>query len=188
MTRDDLLLQAARARYVLQRLGWPGQAGLAALLLAAAAGAAALGPLRWANVAMEHEAETVAARLQQARGAPHSPADAAADTPAALIAALPSREEAAAFAAFLYKEAGRRGVDIASTEYRTETLLGAEVTRTRIVLPLRGSYAAVRGWIGEALTRHPGAALDELSLRRADDGRGGVAARVQFSLYSRARP
>lgn len=187
MTRDGLLLFEARVRHVLRRLGRSGQIGATALLLAVI-GASALGQLRSASGLLEQQADRLAGELQQAHDLPAAQAGAAAHTPAALIAALPTREEAAVFAAFLHSEANRRGVDIASVEYRTEPLLGAEVQRTRVTLPMRGSYAAVRGWIAEALARHPGAGLEELSLRRADDGQDAVIARVQFSFYSRARP
>lgn len=167
------------------RLGLPGGAGL--LLLAYAAWMA------WAAQPQQaQETEALQDRTRQARrtllAAPQQ-ARAAQASPEQLLAALQRRlaarqERGAALAAVLDR-AQAAGLAVQSATYRVEPARLPGLVRHEVALPVKGDYAALRGWLAQALAAQPGLSLDALSLKRSDAQADRVDARVTLSLWLR---
>ncbi|KQY90340.1 GspMb/PilO family protein [Pelomonas sp. Root1444] len=165
---------------LVRALGWPGLAGLAALLLAAAAIMLAQ---RWdaQAAALQAEAHTLRAKAR--------PAAAATAVPVSVQqwqAALPAAAARQQRLADLLELSIRMDLNSARTEHRLATSEGLE--RLRVTMPLTGSYAQVRRFIGAALAHDPALSLDALKLRRVSPVSTDVDAELQWSLHGRAAP
>lgn len=158
-------------------LGGPGVAGVAALALAAML--AGLGQ-RWDADAAALQAE---ARQLRARAAPAAVA-AAPQSPQQWQAALPAAAERQQRLADLLELAIRLELDGTRTEHRLSSADGFE--RLRVTMPLTGSYAQLRRFIGAALAHDPALSLDAVKLRRAGPEATVVDAELQWSLHGRA--
>lgn len=159
-------------------LGWPGLAGLVALGLAAVV--IGLGQ-RWDVRATELQAE---ARELRAKA---RPAAAAASAPVSVQqwqASLPPSGSRQQRLADLLELAIRLDLNGARTEHRLSTSEGLE--RLRVTMPVTGSYAQVRRFIGVALEHDPALSLDAIKLRRVSPMAAEVDAELQWSLHGRA--
>ena len=163
---------------LVRALGWPGLAGLAALLLATAA--IVLGQ-RWdaQAAALQAEAHSLRAKAR--------PAAVATAVPVSLQqwqAALPAAAARQQRLADLLELSIRMDLNSARTEHRLATSEGLE--RLRVTMPLTGSYAQVRRFIGAALAHDPALSLDAIKLRRVSPMSADVDAELQWSLHGRA--
>ena len=162
---------------LLKALGWPGIAGFAALLLAVVA--IVLGQ-RWDAQAAALQAEAQALR---AKARPVS----ATVVPVSVQqwqAALPAASERQQRLADLLELGIRLELNGARTEHRLSTAEGLE--RLRVTMPVTGSYAQVRRFIGAALEHDPALSLDAIKLRRVSPLSADVDAELQWSLHGRA--
>ncbi len=168
------------ARNLLRSLGGPGLAGVAALLLAVVA--TVLGQ-RWDARATGLQAE---ARQLRARAAPVAAAASAPVSVQQWQAGLPASGERQQRLADLLELSIRLDLNGARTEHRLATSEGLE--RLRVTMPVTGSYAQVRRFIGAALAHDPALSLDSIKLRRASPLSADVDAELQWSLHGRAAP
>jgi hypothetical protein len=180
-------VMAAAVRDVIQRLGLAGVCAFVLLLLAAA-GALLVAPrLAASNRALAGEiaqlSQPAAAGSAAERSRPHYDA---ADPAAALLDQLPAADRFAPFVDALQAEASHRGVVIDRTEYRIQPVLGGRALRTQLILPARGDYPRIRGWLEGVLHDYPSASLQELALHRATDGAAMLEARVVIAFYTRS--
>lgn len=162
---------------LLKALGWPGIAGVVALLLAVVA--IVLGQ-RWDAQAAALQAEAQALRAKA------RPAVATA-VPVSVQqwqAALPAASERQQRLADLLELGIRLELNGARTEHRLSTAEGLE--RLRVTMPVTGSYAQVRRFIGAALEHDPALSLDAIKLRRVSPLSADVDAELQWSLHGRA--
>lgn len=166
------------SRYI-KVLGWPGLAGLAALLLAAVA--IMLGQ-RWDARAAALQAEAQALRAK-ARPAVAAAAPVSVQQWQAALPAPAARQQRLAD---LLELAIRLELNVARTEHR---LAGSEgLERLRVSMPLTGSYAQLRRFIAAALAHDPALSLDAVKLRRPSPLSADVDAELQWSLHGRAAP
>jgi hypothetical protein len=165
---------------LVKTLGWPGLAGLAALALAVAA--VVLGQ-RWNAQAAILQDE---ARQLRARAAPVAAAAAAPVSMQQWQAGLPPSSARQQRLADLLELAIRLELNGARTEHRLAAAEGLE--RLRVTMPLTGSYAQIRRFIGSALAHDPALSLDAVKLRRASPLSADVDAELQWSLHGRAAP
>lgn len=162
---------------LVKALGWPGIGGVVALLLAVVA--IALGQ-RWDAQAAALQAEAHALRAKA------RPAVATA-VPVSVQqwqAALPAASERQQRLADLLELGIRLELNGARTEHRLSTAEGLE--RLRVTMPVTGSYAQVRRFIGAALEHDPALSLDAIKLRRVSPLSADVDAELQWSLHGRA--
>lgn len=162
---------------LVKALGWPGIAGMAALVLAVVAIVLAQ---RWDAQAAALQAEAQALRAKA------RPAVATA-VPVSVQqwqAALPAASERQQRLADLLELSIRLELNGARTEHRLSTTEGLE--RLRVTMPVTGSYAQVRQLIGAALAHDPALSLDAIKLRRASPLSADVDAELQWSLHGRA--
>jgi hypothetical protein len=177
-------LWAAQARYMWQALGAAGRAGVLCV-------AAAVALLAFARVALDPAIEREREREAQARWDAERGLAAArrGATPQAtldsFVALLPGTDALAAAIEAIHAAADRERLAIERGDYRVTRDLGGRAQRHVLLLPVRGAYTDLHGWLQHVLHRHPFIALDELDVRRAAGDEAMVEARVQFSLYSR---
>jgi hypothetical protein len=74
-------------------------------------------------------------------------------------------------------------VALDSGEYRLSRTAGERLARYEITLPLKGSYAQIRGFVADVLAAVPAAVLDEVNLRREGVDSARLDARVRLTLY-----
>jgi hypothetical protein len=96
---------------------------------------------------------------------------------------LGARREAPAALRALFDAAASEALVLETGEYRLLREPGAKLARYQIVLPVKGSYVAIRRFVVRALNDVPGLALDSLELRRESTSSHVVEARVQLTLY-----
>ncbi len=177
-------LWTAWLRYAWQALGAAGRAGVLCVVAAAAL-------LVLARAAIEPAIEREREREAQARwdaergltvarrgGSPQATLD-------GFVALLPATDGLAAAIEAIHAAADRERLAIERGDYRVTRDLGGRAQRHVLLLPVRGAYADLHGWLQQVLHRYPFIALDELDVRRAANDETMVEARVQFSLYSR---
>ena len=167
-------------RALFKKLGGPGLVGLAALLLAAVA--LVLGQ-RWDAQATALQAE---ARALRAKARPAAIATAVPVSVQQWQANLPAAAQRQQRLADLLELSIRLDLNGARTEHRLATSEGLE--RLRVTMPVTGSYAQVRRFIGAALEHDPALSLDSIKLRRLSPMSAEVDAELQWSLHGRAAP
>ena len=85
----------------------------------------------------------------------------------------------------LVQVAAQRGVEITGTEYRVVHERDVRLVRYEMVLPVRGKYAQVRGFIADTLRTVPAMALADVALKRQDAESELLDANLKFNLYLR---
>lgn len=175
-------MNGASIKKVCQSLGWPGLAGLAALLMAAVL---LLLANRWDVSAAQTEAE--AARLSRQASAQKAGAGVPlAATPQQWQASLPSAALRQQRLADLLEMGVRAGLAGTRTEHRLTLDPASGLERLRVVMPVSGGYAQLRQFIGAALTNDPGLSLDSVKLRRATPVAPEIDAELVWSVHSRS--
>lgn len=164
------------------RMGWPGLAALALLLLALALGAVARPYLQdERDLALKRYVDRLDTSVRLAAVAASA---AAAKDPRDLAREnLPSVAERGHAVAKLLKLLGQPGAGVQGAEYQTEEW-APELLRLRVSLPFSGKYAALRSLVANILDELPFAALDGLDLE-APDGTQVLEGKLQFSLFFR---
>ena len=76
-----------------------------------------------------------------------------------------------------------RGCSSQQGEYRLET--GAGLAAYRVTLPVRGSYAQLRQFVGRVLKDMPTASLDAVRFERRKPGDAQLEAQVRLTIYLR---
>jgi Tfp pilus assembly protein PilO len=164
-----------------RRLGVPGWAGVAALL---AAVVLLLVGQRLALQGEQFEARADTLAKAQRRAVALGP-QAAPVTQAQWQQNLPPSGERQQRLADLLEMSLRLGLNSARTEHRLSVDPASGLERLRVSMPLSGSYAQLRQFIGSALAHDPALSLDSLKLRRASPQATEVDAELVWSLHSR---
>ncbi len=177
----DMNAAKAWSSYIGLRLGRCGVAGLMLLLGCGAVFAVQL---------LRSQGDTLSQRIDQARADLKGAAAAVKPVATAqtFLAQLPAAEQVPQFIEGVHRLAQAAGLQIDRAEYRAPVLASGQVLRSQIVLPLTGSYPGITRWLGQVLSQHPSAAIDELSLQRETAAGEPVRARVVLSHYSRVTP
>jgi hypothetical protein len=145
----------------------------------------------WWIPQQQTEIETQQAELRDRRAAllamPAAPLEAAispaqADL-AAFYAVLGDRRRAEAHIRVLFDIARASGLTLAKGEYKSEKERNSQSYSYQILLPMTGSYNAIRQFCERVLLAIPFASLDEISFRRDAIGNGALDARLRFTFY-----
>jgi hypothetical protein len=154
-----------------------GRGGVAALVLLLAAFGfhlAVVQPLQ------AKDAELAAAL---SRSAP-APAARSGEKLAKLYEALGREETATDWLAKLYAISKATGVAMPSANYRLDGAgASGRIERYEIVLPVEGSYAQLRDFLGRALAEIPVLSLDQVSLKRERASEREVQAELRLTLH-----
>ena len=167
-----------RLRRILEALGAPGVIGIGVLVFCLPFYLASVAPAE-REVAKRSAA---AAKTTRLAGQPVSAPDGAADLERfyrrfPTLDALQSELEA------IYAHARASRLQLAQGEYRLEK--GVGLAAYRVTLPVRGSYAQVRQFIGHVLKDMPTASLDAVRFDRRKAGDAQLEAQVRLTIYLR---
>ena len=199
MNEGAPMMRPGRLALRLRLLTWRwGPARSAAWLLCVAG----LGAWSCALLVLGPDEQASRQALAQARQrADAVPLPSPAETAAAAARALQSGDSAR-LAAF-YQTLGERplaskyvqtlfdlaaAADVALDQGDYKWLPGADVQRYQIQLPVKGAYAAVRGYSEQVLLHLPFVALDELGVKRETVGDEAIDATLVFTLYLKPGP
>lgn len=166
----------------LHALGISGLLGIALAVFALAFALSALLPAR----ARLHEArlDALSAQAQASKPRQAAPVD---SSPAAQLAtfykAFPPQPDAPDWLDKIYALAQSQNLELYHGEYSVAADSKTDLARYRIVLPLKGSYAQIRSFLGGVLQEVPYLALDDVDFQRPKVGDGQIEARVRMSLY-----
>jgi Tfp pilus assembly protein PilO len=163
------------------RLGWPGMAGVALIVGAAAFYLFGVQPMRQRAADAAAEVKALSERL---------------GSRAPLAGRMTHRGQLTNFYAFfppgsrlpqllgqVQHAAQKNSLRLEKGEYRLLQERGFGLARYQITLPLHGSYAQVRSFVNDVLDDMPAVALEELTLKREAVGNPELDARVRFSLF-----
>jgi hypothetical protein len=171
-----------RLRREAERLGVAGVAGIALLAFAAMFALSALLPLRAEIARLEAEAAALGRRVEAASAA-GAGRPGTSDQLATFYGFFPPADSSPEWLGRIHAVAARHGVELDAGEYRLERAPAARLARYQVLLPVRGGYAQLRGFVSEVLEQVPAASLEEFTLRRDAVDSAGIEARVRFALY-----
>lgn len=167
---------ARTLRWIRGELGGAGMAALAVLAGALAFLTLALQPLEMRNTEVARQLS----RLERTQTA--APGSAPAQKLAVYYEYLQSEQPATGWLERLHATARLSGLELSAGEYRMKDA-GQRVGRYEIALPVTGSYAQIRDFLGKALYEIPVLSLDQVtfSRQRASDAR--IQADLRFTLH-----
>ena len=169
----DLLRQGLLR--VLQDLGVPGIASAVLLAAAAVFHLAVVKPL---------EARDAAAAQRVARQAPRTEAPelaGSADRLAVVYQQLSKEESPTDWLAKLHAIGTATGLELKSAAYKQQS--DGRIVHYEIVLPISGSYAQIRDFLGRALAEVPTMSVDQLTLRREKRTDSTLRAELRLTLH-----
>lgn len=172
-----------RLRAAVEQLGRAGVVGIALLGFAVAFHFSTVDPLATELAGLRAEADDLQQRLQPglggAKGTP-------AEQLATFYAFFPPPESSPDWLGKINAAARAKGLVLRSGEYKLERSADQKLARYQITLPVVGSYAQIRGFVGQVLADVPAAALEEITLRRESVSNPTLEARIRLTLYLRS--
>jgi hypothetical protein len=83
----------------------------------------------------------------------------------------------------LFALARKTGLTLSQAEYKLADDKNGRYRTYQILLPVKGSYSAIRHFCEKSLLAIPFASLDEMGFKRETIGSGTLEARLRFTLY-----
>ncbi|ATP45270.1 MULTISPECIES: type 4a pilus biogenesis protein PilO [unclassified Pseudomonas] len=168
----------------LRRIGPVGLAAVAVGLLVVGVAVAGVLP-QWQSVrelrASEADASVQVGRVQRGElKIAVKPEQQALDT---LRQQLPGQPQASELIERLYHLASAEHISLARGEYALGIDPKTQLARYQIVLPVRGSYPQIRGFLKGLLGQLPTLVLEDLELQRKRIGDSELNARLRMTLY-----
>lgn len=179
LSRDRLPWHLARWR---RRLGWPGLAGMALLVLALGFELVVAVPERLEITELR---ERVAAAEEARQAGVPPPGQGPEAGLAAFYRALPPRASAGSWLEKIYAAGRDASLLLDKGEYKLNPAPDTRLARYEISLPVRGGYGQIRTFVDTVLRDIPAIALDDLQIRRGNITEGTLEARIRFVLYLR---
>jgi hypothetical protein len=178
-----------RMRWQAERLGTPGKIGFALFVFSVAFFIAAVLPRRAESSALMIKAETMQAQLKA------EPAR-TSTSGSGIRKAVQGREGLQVFYEFfpsfdstpfwineVVQSAAEHAVEISGTEYRLVREKEVKLARYEMLVPARGKYSQVRGFIADALRAVPPMALVDVAIKREGVDSELLDANLKFNLY-----
>jgi hypothetical protein len=178
-----------RMRWQAERLGTPGKIGFALFVFSVAFFIAAVLPRRAESSALMIKAETMQAQLKA------EPAR-TSTSGSGIRKAVQGREGLQVFYEFfpsfdstpfwineVVQSAAEHAVEISGTEYRLVREKEVKLARYEMLVPARGKYSQVRGFIADALRAVPPMALVDVAIKREGVESELLDANLKFNLY-----
>jgi hypothetical protein len=180
---------ALQARFAFARFGW--SRFIAALLCVA-------GAVCWLAWIPRQQADAGAQsatieRVRKALQAPRAARRESAASPAqahltAFYATLGDRLHAERQIAVLFDIARNSGLVLSKGDYTWAYDRASQVYAYQVLLPVAGTYGAVRRFCEQVLLTIPFASLDEITFKREAISNGALDARLRFTLYLKDAP
>ena len=179
-----------RLRWQMERLGIPGKIGFGLIIFSAVFFIAAVLPRHAESDAVMAKAEAMQAQLKAEPAQPPPPRRRVAPK------AGPRSPGVQRFLEFFTKvdstpfwinevvqSATEHAVEIDGTEYRMVREKDVKLARYEMLVPVRGRYAQVRGFIADALRSVPPMALVDVAIKREGVESELLDANLKFNLY-----
>jgi hypothetical protein len=83
----------------------------------------------------------------------------------------------------LLAAAKAKGLMLNQGEYRVEKSVEGRLLRYRMILPVKGPYPSLRGFVADSLVRIPNMSLENIKFQRQKIGESKVEATLWFTLY-----
>lgn len=173
----------AQLNYAVARAGWAGAAGVALCAFALAIHLGATSPLQNEFDTLEAERDALARRVAEGVKV-ESPREQLDRFDALLV----ERKRLPTLLAELANTAVAARLALARVESRESQPLGAGYARQEYLFPLRGDYAALRGWLADIQRISPSVLIEDVVLRREDASRNAVDASVRVSILMKEAP
>ncbi|SOD40474.1 hypothetical protein [Nitrosovibrio sp. Nv4] len=185
MDRNFLTNTWLRVRWQTERLGAAGKIGLGLFVFSAVFFVVAVLPQQAASRVLMMRAEAIEQRLkaepvQGNRRAPKIQGDQGLQ---AFYAFFPKMDSSPFWIKELVQVAAQRDVEITRMDYRMVYERDVKLARYEMILPVRGKYAQVRGFIADALRVVPAMALADVTLKRQDAASELLDVNLKFNLY-----
>jgi hypothetical protein len=153
----------------LEKLGYPGVAGLGLLVFCLAFYFGSVAPAREELAGLQWQQTRLQADLMSST----------ATGPGGRAKALPKLAEAPEILKQLNAAAEKHGVVVASTSYQLKEKGGQ--LRLEANLPLRGAYPSLRAYLRDALDLAAPASIMAITLKRAQASDAGLEAQIRLS-------
>jgi hypothetical protein len=173
-----------RLRAAVEQLGRAGVVGIALLGFAVVFHFSAVAPLATELSSLRTEADELQQRLQP--GGPGGAKGTPSEQLATFYAFFPPPQSSPDWLGRINAAAKAKGLALRSGEYKLERSADHKLARYQITLPVVGSYAQIRGFVGQVLADVPAAALEEITLRRESVSSPTLEARIRLTLYLRS--
>ena len=175
-----------RVRWQTERLGPAGKIGFGLLVFSAVFFLVAVLPRQEESKALMAEAGVLEARIRMepsaGSGSPGRRLQGDQALPA-FYAFFPKLDSSPFWIGELVRIAGERGVEISGTEYRMVREKDLKLARYEMMVPVRGNYSQLRGFIADALHTVPAMALVDVVIRREGVHAEFLEANIKFNLY-----
>lgn len=187
MGLSDLSRILARARWQAEQLGTPGKIGLGLLVFSVVFYAAAVLPRQAESNALRLKAEAMQARLKvepvahEVEGV--RPKMSGSQALKIFYAFFPNTDSTPFWIGEVVQAAVKHGVEINGTEYRMDREKEVKLARYEMVLPVRGQYPHVRGFVADSLRAVPAMALVDVAIKRESVESELLEANLKFNLY-----
>lgn len=129
--------------------------------------------------------EQLAATQAQASGSGPNATTGPAQQSSDFIKKLPSRSDLPAILGIVLQQAEASSLSLESGSYEWRASKGGGPGQYRIVLPVRGSYPAIRRFVEATLVAAPAVALESLHFARNDVAESAVDADISFVVFVR---
>lgn len=170
-----------RLQAAMRTLGWPGVVGLGLLAFCLAFYWSALLPAKARLAGMQEQAGSLGARLAHMKAQPQQ------TTPEAQLAAFyhffPEFAATPDLLEKLYGAAEASGIVLEQGEYRVVPGKEDKLERYQVTLPVRGTYPALRKFLGRVLADLPAASLDSVSFQRQKVGDMTIESQIKLTFY-----
>jgi hypothetical protein len=174
--RAELARVLPGVRYQLARLGPAGIGGIGALIAAAVFALVMIVP--------QHESLLALRGELAGAGAPGG-TGVGADSPDAMLAALPTRLQIPAVLGQVLVAANKAGVALDEGRYSYRPPRSGQLGRYAFEFPVKAPYPNIRDFIDRTLVAVPAAGLDKLHIERKDIGDPTTHADIGFVVFVR---
>lgn len=176
--------QLLQARLVLARIGAVNTLAVALCLAGASCWLWALPRQEAAGRVEQALIEKQRAALLQAPAAPKPvPVPPAQANLAAFYMALGTRQAAVSQVRTLFSLAHEAGISLDKGEYKSAYSVNSRSHTYQVLLPVTGSYSAIRLFCEKVLVTIPFASLDEIGFKREAVAAGALQAKLRFTLH-----
>ena len=176
-------IDARRLRALARR--WRTDAGLPGLLGAVLLGAAlwlelmTVPALQGGTLVLQAQAHRVQVQARQPLRLPPT----AQDVLSTFYGRLTPRAQRDQALARMLQKAQAQGLTLETIQLHVDDQDRGPIQRQTLTLPVKGSYAQIRGWIADVLHDSDAVSLDNLELRRDDPQTDQLQARLTLSLW-----
>jgi hypothetical protein len=187
LSRDALSNTLLRLRWQAERLGNAGKIGVGLFVFSAVFFVGAVLPRQEESSALRNKAEEMQARLRsepvEKEGETTPKVVYGAQALKAFYAFFPNIDSTPFWIGEVVKAAAQQGLELNGTSYRMEQEKEVKLARYEMILPLRGKYEQVRGFVAEALRTVPAMSLADVAMKREGVESDLLEANLKFNLY-----